>query len=155
LTTKAVIALGLGYVVIAALIGGLILGGVLQVQLPSNSASGASTVSCLYKASTQTYGRAPNMTETAWIGFKVNVTSLVQGSFTSTSPVDVYIAPSEPGVALNGTYYTYSNGNTTSGNIYVTLAPAYYYFVVTNPSTVPAKVSVASCITITALPSAN
>ena len=103
----------------------------------------------------QAYGIAPNVTETAFIGFKVNVTSLVQGSFTSTRPVEVYIAPSEPGVPLNGKFYTYSNGNTTSGNIYLTLAPAYYYFVVTNPSTVLANVSVARCITITALPSAG
>lgn len=147
--TKKVIALSLGYVLLAALVAGLLYTGVIQIETPSSSE--ASSI-CLYHPGTTEYGNTAGATGTSWEGFRVNVTSLVQGSFSSTRRVEVYIAPSEPGVLPNSDYYTYSSGNTTSGRIYVTLAPAYYFFVVTNPSSVPANVTAASCIELTPTP---
>ncbi len=128
-------ALALGYLIIAVVLLGLFLSGILRLSTSLLSEPSSSTI--VYNAGLVQLGAGGFVAN----GFSLESNSLVQGAFNSTSPVVAYIVPN--GAQSNFTnHFTFSTAMTTSARISVLLAPGEYYFIFADPAKNPANVTI-------------
>jgi hypothetical protein len=158
----------LGYFLIILLIASFVLSGYIQIRPPSvehpptqispfvlisaNSNFASFSLIPIDHPSQQIDGLSQG------VGFTLNLTSRITGSFKSTGGVDVLIYPHNASgyvysslYAGKPDYYTYSTGQVISGDVDVTLPPGTYDLVFVNLETALTNITITKNFVATVL----
>lgn len=127
---RGYVALIIGYIIIGAAI--LTLFGVGAIRLSTSTGGTQTQPMTIFLFNASDIELSPTGTLNEVHQFSISNTSVVEGSFVSTKGVQMYVVPAG-GLSNYSKFYSFTTGNVTSGQIFVTLAPGSYYFIITNP----------------------
>jgi hypothetical protein len=142
----------LGCLIIAGIFLGLFSTGVIKVSSNNNTQTTQGSTHILYNMTTITF--RPTGTFSLINQFNTSTTSVVQGAFTSTNGISVYVVPSAAMVNYTR-YHTFATGRVASANLFITIPPGSWNLVIVNQGNTPTNVTITQAIQVVTLPSSS